>query len=133
MGHSTATYEQGLSGLNAGATCLTHTLNAMPAFASREAGLAGLVTLPATHKPAPPYYTIIADGQHLHPSTVSLLYRANPKRAITITDSIELASLPDGKLSPGCEVDGHFCALLYFTYIKFGFANLGQYVLSSLS
>ncbi|KAH7399004.1 hypothetical protein DE146DRAFT_514910 [Phaeosphaeria sp. MPI-PUGE-AT-0046c] len=96
MGHSTATYEQGLSGLNAGATCLTHTLNAMPAFASRTPGLAGLVTLPVSHKPAPPYYTIIADGQHLHPSTVSLLHRSNPKRAITITDSIELASLPDG-------------------------------------
>lgn len=96
MGHSTASYEQGLSGLNAGATCLTHTLNAMPAFVSRAPGLAGLITLPVTHTPAPPYYTIIADGQHLHQSTVSLLHRSNPKRAITITDSIELASLPDG-------------------------------------
>jgi N-acetylglucosamine-6-phosphate deacetylase len=96
MGHSTATYEQGLLGLNAGATCLTHTLNAMPPFASRDPGLAGLLSLPTTHKPSPPYYTIIADGQHLHPNTISLLHRANPKRAITITDSIELASLPDG-------------------------------------
>jgi N-acetylglucosamine-6-phosphate deacetylase len=96
MGHSTATYEEGLSGLNAGATCLTHTLNAMPALASRVPGLAGLVSLPPSHKPAPPYYTVIADGQHLHSSTISLLHRANPKRSITITDSIELASLPDG-------------------------------------
>jgi N-acetylglucosamine-6-phosphate deacetylase len=96
MGHSTATYEQGLLGLNAGATCLTHTLNAMPPFASRDPGLAGLLSLPTIHKPSPPYYTVIADGQHLHPNTVSLLHRANPKRAITITDSIELASLPDG-------------------------------------
>lgn len=96
MGHSTATYEQGLAGLNAGATCLTHTLNAMPGFGSREPGLAGLISLPTTHTPSPPYYTIIADGQHLHPNTVSLLRRANPNRAITITDSIELASLPDG-------------------------------------
>lgn len=68
----------------------------MPALDSRAPGLAGLISLPNTHNPAPPYYTIIADGQHLHPSTVSLLYRANPKRAITITDSIELASLPNG-------------------------------------
>lgn len=96
MGHSTATLEDGLSGLRAGATCLTHTLNAMPPFNSRDPGLAGLITLPSAHAPASPYYTVIADSEHLHPNTVSLLHRANPKRSITITDSIELASLPDG-------------------------------------
>ncbi|KAH7075679.1 hypothetical protein BKA63DRAFT_512097 [Paraphoma chrysanthemicola] len=96
MGHSTATYEDGLAGLYAGATCLTHTLNAMPSLGSRAPGLAGLISLPQMHQPPTPYYTVIADGQHLHPSTVSLLHRADPRRAITITDSIELASLPDG-------------------------------------
>ncbi|KAI8934641.1 hypothetical protein NX059_008334 [Plenodomus lindquistii] len=95
MGHSTATYEQGLFGLSAGATGLTHTLNAMPAFGSREPGLAGLVALSRTDKRAP-WYTIIADGQHLHPNTVNLLYRSNPRRSILVTDSIELASLDDG-------------------------------------
>lgn len=96
MGHSTATYEQGLAGLQAGATGLTHTLNAMPAFGSREPGLAGLVALPRTDERVP-YYTIIADGQHLHPNTVNLLYRSNPQRSILVTDSIELASLEDGR------------------------------------
>ncbi|KAF9698516.1 hypothetical protein EKO04_003776 [Ascochyta lentis] len=96
MGHSTATLDHGLSGLRAGATCLTHTLNAMPPFSSRDPGLAGLITLSASHVPSPPYYTVIADGEHLHPNTVSLLHRANPKRSIVVTDSIELASLPDG-------------------------------------
>ncbi|KAF1945168.1 Metallo-dependent hydrolase [Clathrospora elynae] len=96
MGHSTATYEEGLSGLRAGATGLTHTLNAMPVFGSRTPGLAGLVSLPETKKLAPPWFTVIADGEHLHPNTVSLLHRSNPKRSITITDSIELASLKDG-------------------------------------
>ncbi|KAF9738004.1 hypothetical protein PMIN03_011414 [Paraphaeosphaeria minitans] len=96
MGHSTASYADGLAGLDAGATCLTHTLNAMPPFASRTPGLAGLTSLPSTHKPLAPWYTIIPDGEHLHPATVSLLYKSNPKRSILITDSIELASLPDG-------------------------------------
>ncbi|RAR02970.1 carbohydrate esterase family 9 protein [Stemphylium lycopersici] len=96
MGHSTATYEQGLTGLSAGASGLTHTLNAMPSWASRAPGLAGLVSLSQTGKVAPPWYTIIADGEHLHPNTVSLLHRSNPKRSIIITDSIELASLEDG-------------------------------------
>ena len=68
----------------------------MPGFTPREPGLAGLISLPKTHSPPPPYYSIIADGQHLHPNTVSLLHRANPRRAVTVTDSIELASLADG-------------------------------------
>ncbi|CAO2651112.1 Nn.00g094090.m01.CDS01 [Neocucurbitaria sp. VM-36] len=102
MGHSTTSYDDGIAGLRAGATGLTHTLNAMPALTSRAPGLAGLISLPETHNPPPPYYTIIADGEHLHPSTVSLLHRSNPKRSILVSDSIELASLPDGKY-PGHE------------------------------
>jgi N-acetylglucosamine-6-phosphate deacetylase len=96
MGHSTAIYSEGIAGLHAGATCLTHTLNAMQPLASRAPGLAGLISLPEKHTPAPPFYTIIADGEHLHPQTVSLLHRTAPRRSILITDSIELASLPDG-------------------------------------
>ncbi|KAF2464975.1 N-acetylglucosamine-6-phosphate deacetylase [Lindgomyces ingoldianus] len=96
MGHSNATLNEGLSGLTAGATCLTHTLNAMSPITSRAPGLAGLISLPPSHKPPPPYFTLIPDGQHLHPNTVSLLYNTNPQRSILITDSIELASLPDG-------------------------------------
>lgn len=96
MGHSTASYSDGLSGLRAGATCLTHTLNAMPALGSRIPGLAGLISLPEKHNPPAPYYTIISDGEHLHPATVSLLHRTSPTRSILVTDSIELASLPDG-------------------------------------
>ncbi|KAF2745888.1 carbohydrate esterase family 9 protein [Sporormia fimetaria CBS 119925] len=96
MGHSTATFAEGLAGLDAGATCLTHALNAMPALQSRSPGLTGLISLPAKRSPPAPYYTVIADGEHLHPQTVSLLYRSNPRKAIVITDSIELAGLPDG-------------------------------------
>ncbi|KAB2572529.1 N-acetylglucosamine-6-phosphate deacetylase [Lasiodiplodia theobromae] len=101
LGHTTATYADGLAALGAGATCLTHTLNAMTPLHSRQPGLAGLISLPppptknggaAQPQPQPPYYTLIADGHHLHPSTVSLLYRANPSRAILVSDSIELAS-----------------------------------------
>ena len=100
LGHSSATYTQGLSALSAGATALTHTLNAMSGLQSREPGLAGLISLPpstatATAPPAP-FYSLIPDGQHLHPATLSLLHRAHPRRSILITDSIELAGLPDG-------------------------------------
>ncbi|OQO08324.1 hypothetical protein B0A48_06194 [Cryoendolithus antarcticus] len=91
LGHSTASYNEGLSGLKSGATCLTHTLNAMPPLSSRTPGLAGLVTSSTA-----PYYSIISDGHHLHPSMATLLYHSNPARCIIITDSIELAGLEDG-------------------------------------
>ncbi|KAF2190614.1 carbohydrate esterase family 9 protein [Zopfia rhizophila CBS 207.26] len=96
MGHSNATFDEGLLGLKAGATCLTHTLNAMSPLTSRAPGLAGLISLPSSHSPPAPYFTLIPDGEHLHPNTVALLHNSNPKRSILITDSIELASLSDG-------------------------------------
>lgn len=96
LGHSSATYTQGLSALKAGASCLTHTLNAMAPLHHRDPGLAGLVTAapPTTYES--PYFSIIPDGNHLHPSIASMLFRANPAKCILITDSIELAGLPDG-------------------------------------
>lgn len=107
MGHSAASYEEGLTGLKAGATCLTHTLNAMAPLQSRSTGLAGLISLPRqreekTDDGSPeennvaPYYSLIPDGHHIHPSMLALLHRVNPKRSILVTDSIELAGLKPG-------------------------------------
>lgn len=91
LGHSTADYDTGATALSAGASALTHVFNAMPPLHHREPGLAGLISSPQS-----PYYSIIADSIHLHPSTVAMAYRANPKKAILITDAIELAGLSDG-------------------------------------
>jgi len=96
LGHSTATYAQGLEALSSGATSLTHTLNCMSPITAREPGLAGLINVGATKKVPEPYYTIIPDGHHVHPNNVAMLYRANPDKCILISDSIELAGLPDG-------------------------------------
>lgn len=41
MGHSAATYDQGLDGIKSGANLLTHTFNAMSPLHHREPGLAG--------------------------------------------------------------------------------------------
>ncbi|KAF2090301.1 carbohydrate esterase family 9 protein [Saccharata proteae CBS 121410] len=107
MGHSDATYSQGVTGLIHGASCLTHTLNAMAPLGSRESGLAGLIGVPDRLAPPSqdrflaaetPYYTLIADGHHLSLPTLSLLHKVAPHRSILITDSIELASpsIPPG-------------------------------------
>lgn len=96
LGHSAATYDQGIEGVKAGATALTHTLNAMAPLHHRDPGLAGLVTTANTDGLESPYFTIIPDGNHLHPSVATMLFRANPEKCILITDSIELAGLDDG-------------------------------------
>ncbi|KAK4548014.1 hypothetical protein LTR36_010734 [Oleoguttula mirabilis] len=96
LGHSSATYDQGLAAVRAGATCLTHTLNAMAPLHHRDPGLAGLVTAAPSTRSNSPYFSIIPDGNHLHPSVATMLLRANPSKCIVITDSIELAGLPDG-------------------------------------
>lgn len=96
LGHSDASYSDGIEAMKAGASCLTHILNAMAPLHHRDPGLAGLVTAAPATTHASPYFSLIADGHHLHPSVVTMLFRANPARCILITDSIELAGLPDG-------------------------------------
>lgn len=84
--------------MNAGASCLTHTLNAMAPLHHRDPGLAGLASAPSSafRDEMNPYFSIIADGNHLHPSVATMLFRAQPEKCIVITDSIELAGLEDG-------------------------------------
>lgn len=96
LGHSTATFEQGVAAVKSGATLLTHTLNAMPPLHHREPGLAGLVTAAPSSLPSSPFFSIIPDGNHLHPAVATLLLRANPARCLLTTDSIELSGCPDG-------------------------------------
>lgn len=94
QGHSAATYEEGLVALQLGARALTHVFNAMSPLHHRGPGLAGLM---ATGKC---YFSVIPDGIHLHPAVLTLCMRAEPRRCVFITDSIELAGLPDG-VHPG--------------------------------
>ena len=94
LGHSSADFEVGLSALDVGASALTHVFNAMEPMHHRNPGLAGLMVTGRC------FYSVIPDGIHLHPSVLAMAFRSNPSRCILITDSIELAGLPDG-LYPG--------------------------------
>nr|POE46935.1 n-acetylglucosamine-6-phosphate deacetylase [Quercus suber] len=96
LGHSTATFAEGLAAIQAGATGLTHSLNAMAPLHHREPGLAGLITAPPSNLTSTPYFSIIPDGHHLHPSVATMLFRSDPAKCMLVTDSIELAGLPDG-------------------------------------
>ncbi|QDS73778.1 hypothetical protein FKW77_005411 [Venturia effusa] len=110
LGHSSATFEQGKKALTFGANCLTHTMNCMTPLHHRNPGLAGLITLPEEEEEegvTPPFYSILADGIHVHPTIATMLYRAAPHRAVLISDSIELAGLPDGTYPGNAQIHGN--------------------------
>lgn len=95
IGHTDATYEQALDAISYGVTGFTHTFNAMRPIHHREPGpiVAGLTTDDA-------YCEIIADGFHLNPAIVKLVYRAKkPAHLTLITDSMSATGCADGEYS----------------------------------
>lgn len=85
MGHSDATYTQALEGKRAGATGVTHIFNAMRPFHHREPGLVGFGLLDRDI-----YIEVIADGVHLHPECLRLVFRIKRHdRIVLVSDSVK--------------------------------------------
>ncbi len=92
IGHSDATYEQGMEAVRAGVTHATHLFNAWREFRHREPGGIGAVMDSETV-----YAELIADGVHVHPSFLRLaIARMGPERICLVTDSLKVAGLGDG-------------------------------------
>ena len=91
MGHTDATAEQALKGVAAGVTHATHTFNAMTPMTHREPGGVG-----AALACGQVYCELIADTFHVDPLLFSLMARQKGDRLVLITDSIQVAHLPDG-------------------------------------
>ena len=92
LGHSGATYEEGLAGIEAGATQATHLFNRMPALAHRKPGLAGAV-LSNDGVAA----EVVCDAVHVHPAVARMAISAKrPERVMAITDGTAGAGLPAG-------------------------------------
>lgn len=94
IGHSEATYEDASSAIKAGATMITHLFNAMRPLHHRNPGIFGVL---GTAESLPrPYFGIIADGVHLHPTTIKIAFNAHPEGFILVTDAMHLVGLEDG-------------------------------------
>ncbi|KAL1960167.1 hypothetical protein VTO42DRAFT_8710 [Malbranchea cinnamomea] len=93
IGHSEATYEQALAAVSKGANMVTHLFNAMHPFYHRRPGIFGLL---GQSEETRPFYGIIADGIHLHPTSIQIAYNAHPKGLILVTDAMKLCGMPDG-------------------------------------
>ncbi|HTV08511.1 MAG TPA: N-acetylglucosamine-6-phosphate deacetylase [Candidatus Aquilonibacter sp.] len=97
MGHTNATEDEAIAGLEAGATSATHTFNAMRALDHREPGVLGVVLDDARL-----YAELICDGVHVAPEVVRLWLRAKgAERAILVTDAMSAAGMPDGEYKLG--------------------------------
>jgi N-acetylglucosamine-6-phosphate deacetylase len=90
LGHSTANAEQTKAAIYQGATMVTHAFNAMPGLHHRDVGLLGEAILSDRV-----WCGLIADGVHVSPQMVKLLYRMT-NRIFLVSDALAPLGLPDG-------------------------------------
>jgi N-acetylglucosamine-6-phosphate deacetylase len=97
VGHTDAGVDQVRAAVAAGATCLTHLGNAMPPMLTREPGPVG-AALGGSELVA----GVIADGHHLHPTTLCAVWRAlGPRRFLSVSDTTAALGLPGGSTRLG--------------------------------
>ncbi|CAK7262800.1 N-acetyl-glucosamine-6-phosphate deacetylase [Sporothrix epigloea] len=110
IGHSEATYEQAAAAIAHGATMITHLFNAMRPLHHRNPGIFGVLgesslvrfdsstaaNDDAVALSSRPYFGVIADGNHLHPTTVKIAYTTYPAGFILVTDAMHMVGCPDG-------------------------------------
>lgn len=93
VGHTDADYDTAMRIFNAGASCLTHTYNAMPGIHHRAPGPIG-----AGSDSPHVYAELICDGTHVHASAVRMLVKIfGEDRIVLISDSIAPAGVADGQ------------------------------------
>jgi N-acetylglucosamine-6-phosphate deacetylase len=87
LGHSQATYAEAKAAFDAGARFVTHLFNAMRPLHHREPGLAG-----AALEDPRVRVSLIADGVHLHPAAVRMVWNLKPPKLIAlVTDAMAAA------------------------------------------
>lgn len=93
MGHTDVDYDGAYQAIALGVTHATHCFNAMPPLHHRAPGpLGAIVESPQV------YGELIADGHHVHPAAMRLLFQAiGPKRTIIITDALAGAGIPNAE------------------------------------
>jgi N-acetylglucosamine-6-phosphate deacetylase len=110
LGHSDATYEEALAGIEAGATHATHLFNAMRPIHHRDPGI-----ITACLNEPRVLAEVIPDGVHLHPHVVRMALKAKgADGAAIITDAFSATGLPDGEHTLGphtVHVRGPLCTL----------------------
>lgn len=91
MGHTNATYDEAIKGIEAGIKSSTHTFNGMRGFHHREPGALGAVF------DSDIFAEFVCDGVHVHFAALrSLLKIKGVEKMILVTDSMRATGLADG-------------------------------------
>ncbi len=97
VGHTEATYEQTAQAFAHGARMVTHLFNAMRPFHHRDPGVVG-----AAFDDPRCICGLIADGVHVHPAVVRLVYRMlGSERVALVSDAVAAAGMPPGTFTLG--------------------------------
>ena len=93
LGHSLATAKQAKKAFELGASMVTHAFNAMPSLHHREPGLLGEAIINKNV-----YCGLIADGEHVCPTTIELLLKAgdHEKGFFLVSDALSPIGLSEG-------------------------------------
>ena len=91
IAHTDSDYDHAKAAVDAGVTHLTHLYNAMPAIHHRNPGV-----IPAAVENPKVQAEIIADGYHIHPSSVRLAFTMFKDRMILVSDSGRCAGKDEG-------------------------------------
>jgi N-acetylglucosamine-6-phosphate deacetylase len=98
-GHTDATHAEMMAAVEAGLSHAAHLFNRMRLLHHREPGAVGAAL--ADDRVS---VELIADGVHLHPSTLRLAVNAKgPGRTALVSDAISAAGQPDGEYQLGAE------------------------------
>jgi N-acetylglucosamine-6-phosphate deacetylase len=101
VGHTECDYDTAREAFARGASLVTHAFNAMAPIQGRLPGVLG-AAVAADHVTI----EVIADGLHVHPASIALLFAAAPGRIALVTDAIAAAAAPPGRYLLGeLEVD----------------------------
>ena len=95
-GHTAATFEQAREAIEAGATLLTHTFNAMPGLHHRAPG-----PVLAFVEDSRCRLEVVNDGVHVRPELITMLCRLAPGRVALVSDAMAAAGAGDGKYRIG--------------------------------
>ncbi|MGL4524602.1 MAG: N-acetylglucosamine-6-phosphate deacetylase [Spirochaetia bacterium] len=91
-GHSDATYENMIEGMQSGILHCTHMFNAMRKLHHRDPGLVGAILIHDEFT-----CEVIADGVHVHPALVKMLMRdKDSTKLILVTDALAPTGLEKG-------------------------------------
>lgn len=97
IGHSAATYDEAMAAIQAGASHVTHTFNALAGMNHRQPGVIGAL---ADHDDVT--CELIADNVHVHPAAQRLLLKLKgPERMVLITDAMRAGLMPEGRYDLG--------------------------------